>query len=52
MPTKIRAGTNAITSAIPGSTLWRKLRCSPRTRWIVWRQIVTSAQTGALRGPS
>ena len=35
MPTKISAGTNAITSAIPGSTLWRKLRWSPRTRCTV-----------------
>ena len=52
MPTKISAGTNAITSAIPGNTLCRKLRCRPRTRWSVCRQIVTSAQIGALRGPS
>ena len=52
MPAMINAGTKAITSAIPGSTLWRKLRWSPSTRCTVCRHTVTSAHTGALRGPS
>ena len=52
IPTKTTAGRKAISTAMAGSTLWRKLRWRPSTRCRVCFHTVASAHTGALRGPS